>query len=281
VPLEELAAAWVRSLDAVEPPPGLLAAARPRLGRKSIFARPCARELATLEARAGAAAAAGRTAEACALYEEAAERAGSAALLKAAADARARAGDLDGAAAGYREALRAAAEDDDALRAAVAAARGDLAWRRGDLVSAVREWSRALAAHPDRAEARLLEAKLVAAPDPALADAARPLLLGDGDAALALARVARVAHPLAAYLVGRALASRGEAPAAVPELERAVAGALPPALAREALLLLGEARCAAGAREAGAAALRALAATHASAADRARAAEALRRCGAS
>jgi hypothetical protein len=278
VPLEELAAAWVRSLEAVEAPPGLLAAARPRLGRKSIFARPCARELATLEARAGAAAAAGRTAEACALYEEAAARAGSAGLLLAAGEVRARAGDLAGAEEAYRAALAAAGEEDVALRAAVAAARGDLAWRRDDLSRATFEWLRALAAHPDRAEARLLEAKLAAAPDPALGPAARPLLLGDGDASLALARVARVPHPLAAYLVGRALASRGEGAAAVPELERAAAGRLPPALARETRLLLGEARCAAGARAGGGAVLRELLAPPASAAERARAEEALRRC---
>jgi hypothetical protein len=263
----------------VEPPPGLLGVARARLGRASLFARRCAREIATLEARAGAAAAAGRGEEACALFTEAAERSGSAATLKAAGDARARAGDLDGAAELYLAATRRAAEDDRALRGALAAAEGDLAWRRGQDGPAVAAWSAALDAHPDRADARLLEAKIVAARDPELAAGARPLLLGDGEPSVALARVARVRHPLAAYLVGRALATRGDAAAAVPELERARAGALPPELAREALLLLGDARCAAGARAAGEAALRELAAAPAaSEADRARAEESLRRC---
>jgi hypothetical protein len=61
------------------------------------------------------------------------------------------------------------------------------------------------------------------------------------------------------------------------DLARAVRGPLPPELAREAALLLGGARCASGARAAGAATLRPLA-EDGSGADRARAAEALRRC---
>jgi hypothetical protein len=278
VPLAALAAEWRRFLDGVDLAPELVEAARARLERRSIFARPCAREVAALEARAATAAAAGRAGEACALHERAAERSGGAASLRAAGDVRARAGDLDGAARSYAAARAAARPGDRALRAALAAAEGDLAWRRGDLGAAGTAWGEALAERPDRAEARLLEAKLVAAADPELGPAARPLLLGDGDAAVALARVARVRHPLAAYLVGRALASRGEAAAAVPELERAAAGPLPTAVGLEALLLLGGARCASGARGAGEATLRPLAAAAPSAADRARAEESLRRC---
>jgi hypothetical protein len=275
-PLADLAAAWLRFLDGVEPPPGLAGLAPARLRRPSLFGRRCAREIAALEARAAAAAAAGRGDEACALYTDAAERSGSAASLKAAGDVRARTGDLDAAAALYRKAGRAST--DRALRAALAAAEGDLAWRRGDTRAAAAAWSAALETHPERADARLLEAKLVAIADAALAEAAQPLLLGDGDPALALARVARVRHPLAAYLVGRALATRGEPAGALPELERARAGGLPPALDREARLLLGDARCAAGQRAAGEAALRELTDPGASDADRARAEESLRRC---
>jgi hypothetical protein len=279
VPLAVLAGEWRRFLDGVELAPELVEAARARLERRSIFGRRCAREVAALEARAAAAAAAGRAGEACALHERAAARSGGAASLRAAGDVRARAGDLDGAARSYAAAREAAGPHDRAARAALAAAEGDLAWRRGELGEARSVWREALAALPERAEGRLLEAKLVAAADPELGPAARPLLLGDGNAAVELARVARVRHPLAAYLVGRALASRGEAAAAVPELERAAAGGLPPALAVESLLLLGGARCASGARGAGEATLRPLAAAAPSAADRARAEEALRRCG--
>ncbi len=244
VPLPALAAEWERFLDGIEPPPGLLAAGRARLGRRSLFARRCAREVATLEARAASAAAAGRSSDACALYEAAAARSGSAATLKVAGDVRARAGDLGGAAEAYRAA--AAGDPDGALRAALAASKGDLAWRRDELRAAVSAWSAALATHPERAEARLLEAKILAASDAELAAAARPLLLGDGDPGAALARLGRMPHPLAAYLTGRALALRGDAAAAIPALDRAARARLPPALAREAALLLAEARCAAG-----------------------------------
>ncbi len=277
-PLDALAAEWQRFLDGIEAPPGLLRVARARLSRPSLFARACAREVAAVEVRAGEAARGGRGAEACALYRRAAVLSGSVGDLVAIADVQARAGDLDLAEAAYGEAERAAPEDDGALRAGIAAARGDLAWRRGDIGAAVPAWASALGTHPDRAEARLLEAKITAAPDRALGPAARDYLLGAGDPAVALARVARVDHPLAAYLVGRALAARGEHAEAVPELARATAGKLPPALAREARFLLGESRCAAGERAAGETALRALATDGASAAERVRIGEALRRC---
>jgi hypothetical protein len=283
VPLATLAAEWHAFLDGIEPPPGLLAAAQERLGRGSVFARRCAREVALLEARAGQDAAEGRPAAACARYEAAAHRSGSPRDLLAAGQVRARAGDLEGAERAYREAATGASEGaagaDVALAAALSAARGDLAWRRGDPAAAIAAWSAALDARPDRAEERLLEAKIVAAGEPALGEVARPLLLGDADPAVALGRLAAVPHPLAAYLVGRARMGRGEAAAAVGPLERAAAGGLPGALRREASLLLGQARCASGARAAGEATLRTLGAD-ASAADRARIAEALRRCAA-
>jgi hypothetical protein len=278
VPLAELAGAWEVFLDGVEPAPGIRAAARARLSRGSVFARACAREVATIEGRAAEAARAGRTAEAGALYGRAAALSGSAANLAAAADVLARAGDLAGADLAYRGAERAAAEDDVALRGALAAARGDLAWRRDDLAAAVESWSAALAAQPERAEARLLQAKIAAAPDRALGPAARDYLLGAGERDVALARAARVAHPLSAYLLGRALASRGDPADAARELARALDGGLPALLAREAALLLGEARCASGARAEGEATLRTLLSPEATPADRARAGEALRRC---
>lgn len=276
-PLGELAAEWERFLDGVEPPPGLSLAARARMSRGSVFSRTCAREIAATQGRAWAAASAGRTSEACALLERAAELSGSAWDAKAAGDVRARAGDLDGAEAAYHAAERVAAEDDGAVRAALAAALGDLAWRRGEIAAAVSGWTAALATRPDRAEARLLRAKIAAAGDAELGPAARDWLLGEGDASLSLARLARVDRPLSAYLLGRALLSRGESAAAVPELGRAAAGGLPEILAREASFLLGQARCEAGDRGRGEATLRALLAGG-SAADRERIDEALRRC---
>jgi hypothetical protein len=243
-PLPELIADWQRTLDATAVPEQLAAAARARLSRPSIFERRCAREVALLSVAAGAAAGAGRSGEACALYAREAELTGSAAPFKARGDVLARAGDMEGARASYRDAAARAAEDDLALRGALARAEGDLAWREGDLAGAAAAWSRALEARPDRAEERLLQAKLAAIRDPALGAEARPYLLGIGDPAAALARLARVDRPLAAYLVGRALLARGERAAAGAELASAVAGDLPPAIALEARLALAEARCA-------------------------------------
>ncbi len=155
------------------------------------------------------------------LYRRVAGLTGSAAALRAGGDALARAGALEAARTAYREAAARTPEDDVAQRAALAAAEGDLAWRAGDAGAADAAWAEALAAGPDRAEARLLEAKRAAAAVPALSGAARDYLLGDGDPAAALARVARVDHPLAAYLTGRALWLRGEAAPAARELSRA------------------------------------------------------------
>jgi hypothetical protein len=277
-PLDELAAEWQRFLDGVEVPPGLAAAARARLSRGSLFARRCAREVASIERRARGAAARGRTDEACALWMRSSALSGNPEGLKAAGDARARAGDLEGAAAAYLDAAARAGEGQPMLRASIAAARGDVAWRRGDLEAAAAAWLEALAAQPDRADVRLLEAKLVAARDPVLGPAARGYLLGANDPAVSLARVARVDHPLSAYLVGRALLERGEAAAAVPELARATRGPLPDGIAREASRLLGEAQCGAGERARGADSLRSLLGPATRAAERERIGEALRRC---
>jgi len=275
-PLSALVAEWQRFLDGVRVPPGLRAAAQERLARKSLFARPCAREIATLELAAATASAEGRTEDACALFARVGARTDAPFAAMAAGDALARAGELDRAEQAYREAAQRAPADDAALQGALAAARGDLAWRRGDVAAARIAWDEALAAHPDRAVARLLEAKRAAAEEPELGSAARAYLLGDPDP-LALARVARSREPLAAYLVGRALLSRGEAGAAVPELSRSTAGALPPLLAAEARFLAAEARCLAG-DASGADAFAALARDARTEADRIRAEAGGRKC---
>jgi hypothetical protein len=277
-PLDALAAEWERFLDGLTLPAGLEAVARERLSRGSIFTRTCAREVASLEARAGRASAAGRAGEACTLLREAAARSGSPLDLKAAGDVLLRAGDLAGAQAAYRDADGPEAAGNPALQAALVAARGDLAWARGDTGAAVAAWSAALGMGLDRGELRLLQAKRVAASDRALDPAARDLLLGVGDPAVALAQAASVPHPLSAYLLGRALATRGEAAAAVPRLARAVEGGLPAAIAAEAGLLLGAARCASGEVREGEAGLSALLARTAEGAERERVGEALRRC---
>jgi predicted negative regulator of RcsB-dependent stress response len=277
-PVEALAAEWQVFLDGVAVPDGLRLAAQARFGRKSLFARRCAREAAVLVADGALAAAGGRLEKACDLYARAAELGDRGQLAKAIGDLRARALDLDGAEERYEAALAAADPEDRALRVAVTVARGDLAWRRGDAAAASAAYRAALASGPDDPEARLLHAKLAALADPALGAAARPYLLGEGDAVLALARLSRSGHPLAAYLVARALLQRGEARAALDELARADAPGLPDALRPEARFLAAEARCLAGEEDAGAAALSRIAADATRAADRLRAEAGLRRC---
>lgn len=276
-PLPALVDEWQRFLDGVAVPEGLRREAEARLARGSLFTRRCAREAAALEAGAGAAAAAGRTEEACDLYRRAGALTGSPWAAKARGDARARSGDLAGALAAYAEA-RAQGEGQGALQGALAAAEADVRWRQGDAAAAAAGWAAALGAGPDRGEARLLSAKLAALRDPRLAAAALPYLLGLGDATLALARTAAVDAPLAAYLVGRAHGIRGEAAPAAALLARAAAGGLPPELAAEARAAGGEAACAAGEVGAGEEALRAALARAGSEAERERLEAGLRRC---
>jgi tetratricopeptide (TPR) repeat protein len=277
-PLPALVAEWQAFLDGVAIPDGLRAATQARMTRPAIFARPCAREVADVEGAAARAAGAGQVDEACALYDRVAALTGSAGALKARGDVLARAGELPRALDAYRDARARAPEDDRALRAALLGAEGDVLWREDDVAGASAAWLQVLATHPERAEARLYLAKLTAAPDPALGPAARPYLLGLEDTGPALARLARVEHPLSAYLVARQAWARGDAAAAVPGLGRAAGAGLPPAIDREARLLLGEARCRAGDVAAGAAALDALRGGDATPADLERTDAALRRC---
>ena len=138
---------------------------------------------------------------------------------------------------------------------------GDLRWLAGDRAGAAGRFEEALGAGPGPAEERALRARLAALADPGLAEALGPWLRGDGDPALALARVARAPGPLARYLLARAQLTRGEPQAALRELEALDPAALPaPSLTVEARRMRAEAQCEAGEREGGVAAWAALAA---------------------
>jgi tetratricopeptide (TPR) repeat protein len=284
--VEALVGDWQAFLDGQPVPRGLRAAALARYARPPLFQVPCAREVAALEEQAWRAAGAGRTAEACRDLRRVAALTGRAGALRGVGDLLARAGDLGGAEAAYREAMPVVPEADALQRAMLVAAVADLHWRRDEPGPAAAGYWQALAVQPDRPEARLLQAKLTALADRTLAVEARPWLLGLEPAQAALGRLEQVDHPLARYLRARVLLSRGEAAAAVPLLEAAVAGRLPQVLAEEARFLLGEARCDAGWFEAGRAQLAALAEAAAAAtdgstpvvADRLRAEAGLRRC---
>ncbi len=278
-PLASLEAEWSRFLDGVAVPPDLLASAEARFRPEGLFSRRCAREVGGLEGRAREALGRGDAAWAAALWRRAADLSGDASSLRAAGDAQLAAGDASAAAETYREALRRAGRGQVALRSALESALGDLFWRGGATGSADARYRAALGLDPERAEARLLRAKLTALADPALARATGPWLLGLGDPAVALARLARSPAPLSHYLLGRAFLSRGAPRLAIPELERAAAATLPDAsFSFEARRLLAEARCAAGRWDEGIAGFEALARESEREADRERASEQAWRC---
>lgn len=241
-PLPDLVREWQRSLDAVAPQEDLTVAAARWFGRGSLFQRRCAREAAILLRDAGTAAALGRTAEACRLYAREAEVDQAPDALVLEGQVLAGAGELDAAAAALRAAAERVPPEDRARWAQLRAAEGDLRWRRDDVAGAIRDWKEASRYPFQRAEARLLAVKSLAAADPALGPAVRAYLLDPGDLT-GLVRVAEVDHPLATYLVGRFLLQRGERALAGPKLARAAAAGLPPLIDLEARLSLAEARC--------------------------------------
>ena len=278
-PLEALEREWSAFLDGVAVPGELRASAEARFRGESLFARRCAREVAGLEARAAEAAGRGRAAEAAGTWRRAAALSGDPAGLLAAGEALRRAGDPAAAREAFAEALAAAGGGRPALRGALLGALGDLDWLAGDGPAAAARYREALAQGPERAAARLLQAKLGALADAGLAAEVAPWLLGRGDPAVALARLARSEAPLGRYLAGRAFLARGAPRLALPLLGRAVAGPLPsPDFELEARRLAAEARCASGDQDGGAAAFASLARTAAREAERQRALAAARRC---
>jgi hypothetical protein len=277
-PLAALVADWQAFLTDLPRPPGLAAAARARFARPALFAVPCAREVAALEARAWADAGHGRTAAACDGLRRVAALTGRVGPLKSVGDLLARGGGFDEAEAAYLEAGRAAGDRDPALSVALLVARADLAWRRDQPAAAAAGWLAARAAGGERHELRLLEARVAAVGDAGLSTALRPVLLGSADPAMAPGELERLGRPLGDYLAARARLSRGQVTAAIPLLERAVAGPLPELIGLEARFQLAEARCLAGAEAAGAKQLTALARGASGGADRARAEAGLRRC---
>ena len=276
-PLAELEAEWLRFLDGVQVPPELASAAETRFRPPGLLGRRCAREVAGLERLAARQERDGRPVAAAGTWRRAAALSGDPGDLLPAALA-VKTADPALAERSLAEALRAA-HGRPALRGAVLDARGDLRWLADDGTAASELYRAALAERPDRPRERLLQAKLATLSDPALAGAA-PWLLGTGDPAVALARLAAADRPLAAYLLGRAALARGAPALAAESLARALAGPLPsPAFRSEALRLLGESRCASGDEPGAAAAFVELASSAAREADRELALAGARRCG--
>ena len=239
--------AWPRRRGPASPAPAL-------------FAVPCAREVAALEARA---------------WAEARPRPGRRGLRRAAPGLgahRPRRPAQDAPATCWRGAAtstrprrptwrrRAPAGDaDPALSVALASARADLAWRRDRAGRGRRRLAGGARRRPASARSGgCSRPSWRRWPTRRWPAALRPWLLGQADPATALPGLERLDQPLTAYLAARARLSRGEVAAALPLLRRAEAGPLPELLGREARFLLAEARCLAGATAAGARELAAL-----------------------
>jgi hypothetical protein len=276
-PMDRLEREWHAFLDGLAVPPALATSAEARFRPEGLLGRRCAREAAGLEARAVWAGRRGDVAGSAALWRRAASLTGDPGDLRGLGDAL-RGSDPAAADAAYAEALAALGPRSPALRSGLLEARGDLAWRTGDASLAASRYGEALALHPDRARTRLLTVKGAVASGRTLPEAA-PWLAGTGDAAAAMKALAASPDPLGPYLAGRSAAARGDDAAAVPLLERALAGPLPTAFQVEALSTLAAARCrlgdVAGARETWARLERAADRE----ADRERARHAARRCG--
>ena len=278
-PLAALEAEWHRFLDAVAVPPALAAQAEARFERGSVFARACARELASLEATAAAEAASGQSARAEALYRRASQLAGGdPAYLRAAAEGWRAKGDLDRAEALLGEALgRAEAAGGRAsLRSALLVALGDLRLREADGAAAAARYAAALALGTEGAESRALRARLLAARDPSLRAAVQPWLLGEADGR---AQLETSAAPLARYLAARARLLDGDAAGALEVLDALPPSSLPgPAFRLEARRMRAEALCRTRRWDAGVAAWGAAAAEAEPGAQREQFADAARRC---
>jgi hypothetical protein len=274
----DLAAEWSRFLDGVAVPPGLAAAAALRFRDPGLLARACGREQASLAEEAGRAARAGQVERAEAAWRRVSSLAGGdpAPLLDAARAWRER--DPARSATLCVEALDRAGAGFPPLRAAALAALGDLDLAAGRGPAAAERYRAALSLGAEGSEARALEARLAAAADPALAAAAGPWLLGEGDQALALARLGGSPAPLGRYLLARAALARGAPRLALSAL-RGLAGALPgERLQAEARRMEGEALCGAGDFPAAVRAFGAIAASAGREAERDRAGDAARRC---
>ncbi len=238
-PLDALAAEWEAFVDRVPLDPRARGAAQDRFRQGSIFARPCAREMASLTAGANAAGAAGNPGRQAALLERCLALApGDPALLEALWNAQRAAFDREGAAATLARLLASPALDPLAA-ARVALARGDDAWKAGDAAAARAAWGQVLGAGIDRSTRRAVEIRERALGDARASPAVRAYFADPdnpgGLVALEELRCDDPAFPEAAYLVGLRLAQQGRRREGVEALHAALAAGVGEDLQAKAL----------------------------------------------
>ncbi len=238
-PLDALAADWERFLSQVPLDAEARGAAQNRFRRGSIFAQPCAREMAALRAEAEAAGSAGNPALAAALLGRCRDiDPGDPSLLKRLWDAQRAGGDSSGAAATLRDLLASPALD-PVLAAEVALARGDDAWKAADGASAKALWEQVLGAHIGRPARRAVEIRLAALPRPGAEATVQSYFAAPDSPASFLGLDELWARdpqfPDAAYLLGLRLAQEDERGRALSDLHASLAAGLTPDIAAKAL----------------------------------------------
>jgi len=246
--LDGLATDWESFLDAVPLDPAAVNQAFTRFRRGSIFARPCAHEVASLQAEA-AEFLASDPSQALARYERCAQiqpeepsfRAGEARaliLLDRADDA-----------ALVLSKLADQVKGEPALEAEVAMAMADLEWRRGRTAEVEKLLARVIELKPSASTERAARIKLAALHLPA--GPAVWAYLGDQPEELKLLGLREAldsngAQPYLSYLLGRRLTQLGFGSLAARYLTPALLAPLPDSLRREALRLKVEAEFLAG-----------------------------------
>jgi tetratricopeptide (TPR) repeat protein len=247
--LDALATEWERFLDGVPLDPNGVNLAFSRFRRGSIFARPCAREIALLSAQAaervnsdpqGAAELYARCAQV--QPDEISYQLGQAYALSRA--------DRSGEAAELLRKLADGIKEQPSAQSEVAMARADLAILRGRTEEAKEQLEKVISLQSGATADRTARVKLAALASPRAGKAIdayfRP---GSEDVKLLVLREAlqaEPANPYLKYLLGRRLTQGQAATLALPYLEGALAGELPDTIRREALRLKLEAEYLAG-----------------------------------
>lgn len=247
--LDSLAAEWEKFLDSVPLDEGAVHLAFARFRRGSLFARACAREVATLQGEASELVHSDPE-RAAVLYRRCAElqpeepgfRLGEASAL-----ARADRGDE---AAAVLAKLSMQVKDRPSLAAEVAMAQADVAFARGRLDEARGFLDQALGLKVSPTVDRTARVKLAALESKAIGPAIWSYFrAGRDEVKLLVLREALQAeprNPFVSYLLGRRLVQGQEPTLALRYLEEALSGSLPDSIRREALRLKLEAEYLAG-----------------------------------
>lgn len=232
-PLEVLVGQWEQYIDALPLPETDLLVAEHRFKQPAIFQKVCAHRSANLAA-AGQRRLAGGDLEGgrAALLELLSYGGDPVGPLLSIAEAEAKRGELAQAEALLDQALGANNASERSL-AAAREAKGNLAWRRGDLEAARAAFQEVLRLHLSTSADRLQHARLALLLEPPEVQVVlRSYLLGELSPPAALVRLGAMsrAHPddpLLHYLYGKALENQGLHPEGIEEMRAALLGPLP------------------------------------------------------